>query len=87
MSHSDLRKWVEFDIRDSEVKEHFLHVLDEDEKKNIFDLKKYLLMEEYLGTCGKTYLQCLKTDRLLNKMRGSIYAVIAANKFKKILRK
>jgi hypothetical protein len=86
MSHSVLRKWVEFDIRDSEVKEHFLNVLDEDEKKNIFDLKKYLLMEEYLGTCGKTYLQCLKTDRLLNKMRGSIYAVVAVNKFKKLIK-
>ena len=86
MSHSILRKWVEFDVKDEEVKEHFLKVLDEDEKKNIFDLQKYLLVEEYLGTCGKTYLQCLKTEKLLNKMRTSIYTVIAVNKFKKLIK-
>jgi hypothetical protein len=43
-------------------------------------------MEEYLGKCGKTYLQCLKTEKLLNKMRSSVYAVIAVNKFKKLIK-
>lgn len=86
MSHSILRKWVEYDIRDGEIKEYFLNVLDEDEKKNVFDLEKYMLMEEYLGKCGKTYLQCLKTEKLLNKMRSSVYAVIAVNKFKKLIK-
>ena len=75
-------------IKDKDVKELFYRIAREDvEKKLPFDLAKYWQFYPYLNSLGKTQMECWKADETLNKFYGSLGVVMAAVKFKKLLKK
>ena len=74
-------------VRDEEVREFLLGVIEEDRISNHFSLEKYLEFYGELGRLGQVQMEIWKTEKVLKRFYGSLAVVRAAVRFKRGIKK
>ena len=70
-------------VRDVDVREFLLGVIEEDRIRNNFSLEKYLEFYGELGRLGQVQMEIWKTEKILKRFYGSLAVVRAAVRFKR----
>lgn len=85
---NNLKKWVEVDVTDSPTRNKILDIIKQDSQQdsptiiNNID-GKYSPFRRHLSKLGTTQLDMLKSEK---KLRSTAYVLLAAVKFKKLLK-
>ena len=87
-SLDNFKKWVEIDVTNSPIKNKILNIIQDDNSMDSPTIMsnidgKYSPYRKHLSRLGNTQLDVLKSE---NRLRSTAYVLLAAVKFKKLIK-
>ena len=84
-----LETFIELDLKDLSLKNELITQIENDRKEmedgNSPKFNKYFENKDKFSNLGQVHIDLMKTEKTLKRFHGSLYTVIAASKFKKLL--